>query len=279
MISNERVTCEAVVRLFEDRLGARRTSVRRPEVEKACPSDARIDYLVKVGPVELAIEHTLIEAFAAQVEDNVRFEAFVEPIEKAFTTGLPGKYQLIIEPGSLAGIPKQKIDGIRAALIDWVKRTAPFLGDSPPKHYVRARPEGVPFEVGLYKLRVSWPTCLIAARFEPQKLEEQRAERIGRALADKVPKLRKWEKQGASSVLIFENADIALSNHIVIKQALVQRAGAAENLPDYVVLVETWTPTWAVFMLVVDRQFNTQSQDHLSQFDRNDLCDLAYRGI
>lgn len=132
--------------------------------------------------MELAIEHTLIEAFTSQLEDGLRFKAFVEPIEDAFITGLPGRYQLTMKSGSLAGIPTQRIPEIRAALIDWIGRTAPLLGDSPPKHFIRTAPAGVPFEVGLYKLKVSWRRCLVAMREIPSDLEKKRAERIGRAL-------------------------------------------------------------------------------------------------
>jgi hypothetical protein len=262
------------VRYFEKHLKSCRGNIRRPERETACPKDARIDYCVDVGAVTLAIEHTLIEAFPSQIKDGIQFAAFAEPIQDAFKTGLPGNYGLTLEIGSLAGLSKQKIPEIREAVIEWIRREAPLLS-APPNHFICARPEGVPFKVSLHKHKASWrKECLVAMRAAPVDLETRRTERLRCALKRKQPKLRIWEEQGAKSVLVLECGDIALSNEIEIKDALAKVVAFPGELPNYVILVDTCAFSWGVFMLVSDRQLNTQSQNDFEEFHRNDLCEL-----
>jgi hypothetical protein len=57
---------------------------------------------------------------------------------------------------------------------------------------------------------------LFLSRFAPKDREEVRGTRMQRALDTKCPKLRQCKGEGARSILILENNDIALTNHIVV---------------------------------------------------------------
>ena len=126
----------------------------------------------------------------------------------------------------------------------------------------------------LIKQRAPWRQGRIdLIRSAPADIEERRAERLGRALRDKGPKLAAWKRQGARSVLVLEDNDIALSNHILIRQALAL-AAVRTALPDEVFLVCTTTDNWEVFHFV-QRGKMLAEVDSFTEFDRSELQPLA----
>jgi hypothetical protein len=74
-------------------------------------------------------------------------------------------------------------------------------------------------------------------------IEEQRRERIMRAVDRKLPKLK---AAAGLRALILESNDIALSNHIAVCEALLAIASRYEWLPDYVFVVETECLPWLI---------------------------------
>jgi hypothetical protein len=71
-------------------------------------------------------------------------------------------------------------------------------------------------------------------------MDDARAQRIGRALDQKIPKLRgAAAAYGSKSMLILESNDIGLSNAIDIGQAFKRAIEGRSELPDIVILVET----------------------------------------
>ena len=62
-------------------------------------------------------------------------------------------------------------------------------------------------------------------------LEEQRFERLRRALADKCPKLQRCKERGARTVLVLEDVDIPNSNSVVVREALNRAAGRTNRPP------------------------------------------------
>ena len=70
-------------------------------------------------------------------------------------------------------------------------------------------------------------------------LEQQRAERIGRALADKTPKLQAARKPGGVTLLVLESHDYIMSNPVLIAQGVYTAARECSALPDTITCVET----------------------------------------
>jgi hypothetical protein len=69
----------------------------------------------------------------------------------------------------------------------------------------------------------------------------------------KLPKLAKWKETGARSVLILENSDMALSNHVVILEAAEKAFIGRADLPDEVWLVDTTIDNeWTAICLMRD---------------------------
>jgi hypothetical protein len=55
----------------------------------------------------------------------------------------------------------------------------------------------------------------------------------------KLPKLAKWKAAGAVSVLILETSDIALTNHILVAEAVQKLLHSRADRPDQIWLVDT----------------------------------------
>ena len=86
--------------------------------------------------------------------------------------------------------------------------------------------DGIPFDITLQR-SVHWNDpeiingVLLPARIVPDDMEEKRLNRIRTALDKKKNKLIYRKQEGARTVLVFENNDIALTNCVEIRNSLV----------------------------------------------------------
>lgn len=267
-IDNERRACDAVVRCIEDRSAVMRSNAYSPEDGNIGPP---VEYVFDLGAKAFALEHTVVEAFSGQIQTDVDFVAFVRPITQTLDHHLPapGTYHLsFISMHPSRGLKPKDISKAQAALIAWVRNMAEALHaecpEQPSRNHEpsghrdlrRERIEGV--EVQLHR-EVGWwmpnkaKGRLFVARIAPANYEALRTERLKYAINKKLPKLQLWKKGGARSVLVFENRDLALSNHVAILEAAENALVGRLDRPDEVWLVDTTIETeWTVWCLIRD---------------------------
>jgi hypothetical protein len=251
---HERLVCKAIIHLIEQRNGDRLTLMyapedeerQRPAVELICPGTAST----------FAFEHTLVESFPQQLEDDARFLGLLGPLEARLrgTLPLPGHYVLTVAIGATTlGKAVREAQRIQNALETWGRMKAPTLRvGSPataPHHYLDEAPPGVPFEVSLHR----WPGIdgqFFIGRVSPSALEEKRQLRLRRALDEKCPKLQAAGGPGRRAVLVLESQDIALASYGAIAEALrAELARFSGFVPDEIYLVQTATDPWGVRVL------------------------------
>lgn len=196
----------------------------------------------------LAIEHTLIESFTGQIEDQRQIQPYVESLPKLFGDDLPqsSRFDINVNPRAVVGVKKtaEALD----AIVAWARRLAPTLPDGRPgvqgAHIARSGPPELPFEVSLAR----WPRHaespiphVTVGWWSPENLEELREARIATALAKKLPKIHSAsEALHCDGVLVLEADDIQLANAVDIRVALQRAAGAQEHpIPAWIVLWET----------------------------------------
>jgi len=211
------------------------------EKERKLPA---CDVLALIDGKKVAIEHTSIDSIPFQRRDNSRFMALLGPLEKELTGKLPtpGHYQLIVDMGVIpTGI---KWDIVRSRITLWCQEVASSLeigsSSTASRHFIREKPEGIPFEVALYR----WPGRdgkLRIARFMPHDLENKRVEVIVQSLVSRGVKISEYKDRGFRTILILESNDIALGNASDIGQAFVSaiHRSKLKRFPDEVYLVET----------------------------------------
>jgi hypothetical protein len=266
-IDNERTACDAVARALERLAGATRTNAYSPEDRGAA---APVEYVFDLGGVQYAIEHTIVEAFSGQIRTGVDFGSFIEPIKAALDHHMPppGRFLLVfaIDPGK--GMKPREILAAQRDIIAWVEKEGAELHREYPEQPSKIRkPSGFRNErkatiAGIELLlqrETHWAEPetvhgrLFIQRFAPKDYETLRAERVEKAMAKKLPKLKVWKDNGARSVLVLENGDISLSNHVVILEAAEAALAGRTDGPDELWLVDTTIESeWTAWCLIRD---------------------------
>lgn len=164
-------------------------------------------------------------------------------------------FQLLVPITASVGLKRADHDGVRAALVDWVRKEAPGVE---PRSYAsrvtakEVQPPGVPFPVRLVRYR---PAMAMGGRFDfvqvaPGGDDAPRVERIARACEKKYPKLAAWKaKEGARSIIVFEDNDMILTNEQLIADALVKAEASRSDCPDEAYVVATYVVPWYVTCL------------------------------
>ena len=266
-IDNERRACDAVVRVLEERHGAVRANASSPEDNRV---GSPVEYVFDLAGQTYALEHTVVEAFDGQIHKDVDFAAFIAPIERALDHHMPspGSYRLTFAIHPSQGLKPKRIAEAQTAIIVWVREAAaamhaecpavPTRSRGPHGHesHGRGTVEGV--DLHLHR-EIGWSFPEVAygrvfcGRFAPPDYETLRIGRMRAALGKKLPKLQSWKDTGARSVLLLENRDLSLSNHVVILEAAEDALNGRHDRPDEIWLVDTTIKTeWTVWCLMRD---------------------------
>ena len=286
---NEGKACDAVLRLLEARTGSVRADISHPEKDGIDPP---VELRLILGTQSYAIEHTQIEAFAGQIHMEREFGQFIGPVIDELSGTLPGPavYHLYFPAKARLGVRANQLDKIRSDFIEWVREHAQRLHENNPERPTRqrnphgfderyrAKPPGFPYEVTLqreahWSLSSRHDGVLLAARYAPEDVENHRPARLRKALEDKCPKLQRCKEEGARTVLVLEDGDISLSNHVLIAEGLAGLFEERVDLPDEIYLVETAVKTWAVRPLKLGEDF--LPEDNGIEFDSAELTDIT----
>lgn len=244
--NHERQICEAIL----NNIGSSFNIAGKPDKEER--EKKAVDFYGTIGHANFFLEHTQIESYPEQIADDKQIE-FLLNLEKELSGKLPipGKYKLVISPRAVKGVKKQ--EKIKNVLKNWIQANAKNLElgspSSAPYHFLRETPEGVPFEVTLYRFPGNNGELQII-RSVPETLEKKRKVRIKTAINDKCPKLKNAKKSiNDLSILALESNDIALANHVDIGKALNEVLSQIKSCikPDKIFLVETDIDPWSVY--------------------------------
>lgn len=247
--NNQGKCCDAVLRILEAKFGSQREYIRRDE--QSCGD---VELVCRIGTVQFALEHTRIDPYLDRVSDDIRVSEFMEPIVRQLRLdpSIPDNSSFIIvfDVFALSKTKRREHKAMQAALIQWVRTTAPNLLRPPAGRITSMRaqqPPGLPFPLTLQRL-ARLGRKISFARFQPENLEEKRCQRINKALRDKLPKLAAYRRARMFTVLVLEDDDIAMSNHALIGVALHdQLPSIGVEAPDFIYLVETSVPSfWVV---------------------------------
>ena len=266
-IDNERKSCDAVARVLEELSSAVRSNPRCPEKDGSGPP---VEYVFDLAGKTYAFEHTIIEAFEDQIRTSVDFGKFAAPIEATLDHHMPspGMYYLTFPIDPCAGLKPRDIPKTQEAVIAWTRAKAAELHAELPRkpsrterprghqNYRKEAPPGLGFELHLSR-DTNWAQPdmadgrLFVSRFAPPNRESLREDRLTTAFDRKFPKLAQWKAVGTVSILILENGDIALTNHVVVAEAVEKLVRDRADRPDQIWLVDTVIENeWTVLCLM-----------------------------
>lgn len=269
-MDNEESLCEALIKFLEEEFGANRSDVTFPEKDGSGPP---VEMRLQLGDLRIAIEHTLIEPFPLMIETGKEFVELTAEIVEQLHGNMPGPgtYVLMFPVHPTQGKHRRTHAALRAKISDWIIEAGNCLHAECPErgdrdrcphgyHGNRSRViDGIPLELSL---RVHWSEdgrhdgALFLSRSAGDDLEDQRLVRMRTALKKKLPKLRDCAELGDTTFLILEWSDIALSNQIVIAEALEAALAERDDCPHYVFLADTATDQWHFFQPVIDGKFS-----------------------
>lgn len=270
MADNEKAICEALIRLLEAEFDVQRNDVTYPENDQSGPP---VEMRLRLGAHRFAIEHTLIEPFPLAIQTGRWFEELTAEIETALNGSMPGPgtYRLVFPIHPTEGKPRRTHAGLREVITRWVREAGAQLHSECPERLDRAHQpngyrgvrtteiDGITLTLSLV---VHWSEnghhdgALFLARFVGEDVENQRRIRIQTALDKKLPKLTECRADGDVTVLILEYADIALTNQVLVAQALEAEL-VGRDCPDHIFIADTTNDdTWHFFQPVAEQLFS-----------------------
>ena len=291
-VRNEGRACDAVVRCVERRAGETRAAIRRPETDRIGPL---VDFRLRIGAQEYAIEHTQIEAVPGLIRAGEGYKQLIEPVIGEVSGTLPGPavYALHFPIDTQFGVRRAALDRIRRGFIAWIRAKAQCLYErnqdklerkhSSPRYLdsIEAKPPSFPYPVrlwiGVARSR-STRGALQAARrdLNEEEREARRADRLREALRRKCPKLQCCKRNGVRTVLVLESDDIALTNHVLVGECLAALLPERTDLPDEINLVETEVDPWIVHCMKFGSEcWPMENSEKPPTFREEDLVDLS----
>lgn len=262
--NNEGMVCDAVVRVLEGITGQERSDTEHPNPSGG-PGD--VDLLFKLGADQYALEHTRIEAFPNQIQQDIHFSKFISPVLDQLKCDIPkpGIYNLMFPLDARFNVGVEKLEALRSKLTRWVQEMAYEMHEEHPlrlskevnpreiRQRATGRPEGFPFDVTLTR-SVHWADSgvhdgvLKPSRIAPGDVEDLRRERIQTAIDKKRSKLARRKSDGARAILALENNDISLSNHALVGERLAELLPDRPRWLDELFYIDTTTSsTWTVY--------------------------------
>jgi hypothetical protein len=228
---NERAVCDFVRSILSAAVRAPVAVTGQPDREER--SKKSVEELWAAGTTAFAIEHTLLESFVGQFDDDAKFVRLIAPLEQLLAGQLPGTYSLRVEAGVSAAL-RLRYDRAQGCMCEAILRAAPTL---PVGESLELTHERIPFPFFLH--RRSEKGSRILVRRSVSDVEPSRLDRLRRALEAKCPKLKEASVDDRVSVLALESNDIVLANYNLVGLAAKQALAERSDCPNIVVVVET----------------------------------------
>ncbi|CVI23684.1 conserved hypothetical protein [Agrobacterium fabacearum CFBP 5771] len=273
MRKNEQALCETLIRRLENINNTVRSEVTYPEIDGSGPP---VEVRFRLGSEKYAIEHTLLEPFAQSIQMGAEFQAFAGEIitELNGTMPTPGIYDLIFPLHPTQGRHRRTHPALREAIISWARASAEELhAECPERPQKDRRPygyEGVRknafdgLELTLSR-RLHWADggrhegALLPVRLVSDDIEPLRRARVQQAIDSKFGKLSDCRHLGDTTVLILEFADVALTNHVLIAEALQPLLAGRDDVPDHIFIADTTgDATWHLFHVLDGGNFSIE---------------------
>jgi hypothetical protein len=229
------------VRLFlSQRLGREVEQTGSPDREdrntRAC------DAILRDETTTFAVEHTAVDSFRGQREDDARFRQVLEQLESRLKDQLPHHIDLCIPTHAI--VPGRNWGHLADAIHSWL---LDHNAEAHDDRWDAATIPGVPFAVHIRWALSAGPGSLFVMRWTVPDHQTQRVEVIVARLMDKAEVLEQYQVQGCRSVLVLESNDTVLVNRYTLHADF--KAATETYRPsaiDDVLLIQTGTRPWCI---------------------------------
>lgn len=206
--------------------------IERPElVHRSIPA---VEELWTSSSRRYAVEHTRLESFDGQIENEARLRRLILPVRAMLADRLPGTYVLTVLVSETKEA-RARYEQVQEEIVRLTLETAPQMEDG---QAVELQSDRVPFGVQLRRRHGRGSQVFVHCVI-PVEGDVLRLVRVRRAFDDKCPKLAAWSVDGRVSVLVLEADDIQLSNVSLVWEAVKQVIAGRTDVPDMIIFVET----------------------------------------
>ena len=204
----------------------------RPEVVHR--SSPAVEELWESPSRRYAVEHTRLESFDGQLENEVRLRRMILPVRDMLAGRLPGTYVLtvLLSEAKEARVPYEQVHQEIGRL---TLEKAAAMGDG---ETIVLESDRLTFPVQLRRRHGNRSQVFVHCAIVGER-DALRLTRVRRAFEDKCPKLAAWSVDGRASVLVLEANDIQLSNVFLVWEAVKDVIAQRTDVPDTIIFVET----------------------------------------
>lgn len=172
-----------------------------------------VDAIAKYEDKYIAIEHTTIDTFARQREDDAGFVNVFGKLEKELKNEFDGFVTLTVPVGAVKSRHDQ--DRIKNIIKKWLLENVPRLSYGA---VVEPSISGVDFKLRIRK-NLSANRLFGVERFAPDENDEGLSKRLADFIKRKSKKLIPYEDKNYYTVLLIQNNDIALMSPQKMREA------------------------------------------------------------
>jgi hypothetical protein len=266
---NEAKCCDAAMKYLESTRNGTRHQIEFPECDASTSPDARIEVLFKIGALQFAMEHTLIEPFSNHRRGSVLTRELETMLREKIGKSNYDFMDLLLPHDWHANFTTRKLRQkfsqsivyflqnltvMEYKLLTNPDETWRLLGEiSGMKIHVQFRTED--FDLGGLTL------ALLS-----NHTQSDRIERVGRAINTKIPKLKRYGVNNIQTVLIIENSDLQLTNWNSVERAVKESWNEYPKGIDNLFYISACHSTWYLHPLVENGKINSLKVDGRTNF-------------
>jgi hypothetical protein len=206
------------------------------------------DAILQSAAMTFAVEHTTLDSFRGQREDDARFREVLGQLENQLKDRLPDHVDLCIPTRAI--VPGQDWRSITSIIRSWLLVHLPKF---PFDRWEGASMPGVPFTVHVRRAQSAGPGSLFVMRWSIPDHQTQRVKVIVERLMDKAEVLQRYTAQGHRAVLVIESNDCVLTNRYMLQRDFQSATQVYRPQGiDEVLLIQTGTRPWCITPLWCD---------------------------
>lgn len=176
--------------------------------QKAC------DAIASIGRTTVAIEHTSMDCYQNQREENALFLEFFNPVKETLEKELkaPGKFNISTDSRiNLKGFDYNKVRPlIIKSCLEQAKKLKFGSPETAPNHFTILKIPEIPFNIKLTR----WPgkNCVRLYCHSFEEIELELMEVLNKTIKNRGKKVAQYRNEGYRTVLLIESQDMQLTN-------------------------------------------------------------------
>jgi len=205
--------------------------------QKAC------DAIVSIGVKKAAIEHTSIDCYQSEREEEALFLKLFNPVKEALERELkvPGKF--VISTDAKINLKGFDYDEVRPLIIKSCLQKAKTLKfgspETAPDHFTILKIPEIPFDIKLTRWKGNNSVNLCCHSLE--EIQTELMSVLNKAIESRGKKVSQYRNEGFRTALLIESQDMQLTNSSMIGQAFfgIIKNFPEMDLPDEIYLINT----------------------------------------